>query len=98
MIRVGKPAERKQKHLPLITGGCFFLEPYKQMNMKKYATALWHGSGKEGSGKITTESYTLNAPYNWKTRFTEERGTNPEELIAAAHAGCFTMKLSFLIN
>lgn len=66
--------------------------------MKKSSTAIWHGSGKEGSGTITSDSKALdNAPYTWNTRFTEEKGTNPEELIAAAHAGCFTMKLSFLL-
>lgn len=67
--------------------------------MKRTATAVWHGTGKEGSGKLATQSKTLDhTPYNWKTRFTEEKGTNPEELIAAAHAGCFTMKLSFVIG
>jgi len=65
--------------------------------MSKHATAIWHGTGKEGSGNITTESSLLkNAPYSWKDRFEQGPGTNPEELIAAAHAGCFTMKLSFL--
>jgi len=67
--------------------------------MKKTATAVWHGSGKEGSGKLGTQSKALDhVPYSWKTRFTEEKGTNPEELIAAAHAGCFSMKLSFVLG
>lgn len=60
------------------------------------ATAVWNGSGKEGSGTVSTQSTVLqNAPYSYKTRFEEGAGTNPEELIAAAHAGCFAMKLSF---
>jgi lipoyl-dependent peroxiredoxin len=67
--------------------------------MKKTATAVWHGSGKEGSGKLATQSKALDhVPYSWKTRFTEEKGTNPEELVAAAHAGCFSMKLSFVLG
>lgn len=64
--------------------------------MKRNATAVWNGSGKEGSGHLTTQSTTLNkTQYSFTSRFEEGVGTNPEELIAAAHAGCFTMKLSF---
>ena len=64
--------------------------------MKRTATALWNGSGKDGKGTMTTQSTTLNqAQYSYKTRFEEGVGTNPEELIAAAHAGCFTMALAF---
>ncbi len=64
--------------------------------MKRHATAVWQGSGKDGTGHITTQSKTLNeTQYSFKSRFEEGVGTNPEELIAAAHAGCFTMKLSF---
>jgi osmotically inducible protein OsmC len=67
--------------------------------MKRTATAVWNGSGKEGSGNITTQSTTLNkTQYSYKSRFEEGVGTNPEELIAAAHAGCFTMKLSFVLG
>lgn len=67
--------------------------------MKRSSTAVWHGSGKRGKGSITTQSKVLNNTfYAWNTRYEEEKGTNPEELIAAAHAGCFTMKLSFLIG
>lgn len=67
--------------------------------MKRSSTATWTGSGKEGRGRITTQSKLLNeAAYAWNTRFEEAKGTNPEELIAAAHAGCFTMKLSFLLS
>ena len=63
--------------------------------MARKATAVWTGSLKEGKGNISTESGVLSqSPYSFKTRFENERGTNPEELIAAAHAGCFTMALS----
>lgn len=67
--------------------------------MKRHATAVWNGSGKEGKGTLTAQSGTLNnAQYSYKSRFEEGTGTNPEELIAAAHAGCFTMKLSFVLG
>lgn len=67
--------------------------------MKRTATAVWNGSGKDGKGTLTTQSTTLNkTQYSYKSRFEEGVGTNPEELIAAAHAGCFTMKLSFVIG
>ena len=63
--------------------------------MKRKATAIWNGTLKEGQGTLTTESEVLNkTQYTFKTRFEEEDGTNPEELIGAAHAGCFTMQLS----
>jgi osmotically inducible protein OsmC len=66
--------------------------------MKRTATALWTGSGKEGNGKLTTQSNTLsNTQYSYKSRFEQGTGTNPEELVAAAHAGCFAMKLSFVL-
>ncbi len=64
--------------------------------MKRSATANWQGSGKEGKGTMSTQSTVLNkAQYSFNTRFADGIGTNPEELVAAAHAGCFTMKLSF---
>jgi osmotically inducible protein OsmC len=67
--------------------------------MKRNATAVWKGSLKEGSGKITTQSKTLDSTqYSFKSRFEEGVGTNPEELVAAAHAGCFTMQLSAFIG
>ena len=67
--------------------------------MKRHATAVWNGTGKEGSGNLTTQSTTLNkTQYSYGSRFESGVGTNPEELIAAAHAGCFTMKISFLLN
>lgn len=63
--------------------------------MKRNATAVWNGNLKEGKGHLTTQSTTLNEmQYSFNSRFAEGTGTNPEELIAAAHAGCFTMKLS----
>lgn len=67
--------------------------------MIRNATAVWTGSGKEGNGQLTTDSKVLdNTPYNFRKRFENEPGTNPEELVAAAHAGCFTMKLSFVLG
>lgn len=67
--------------------------------MKRHATALWNGTGKEGNGTLTTQSATLKeTQYSFKSRFEEGTGTNPEELVAAAHAGCFSMKLSFNIS
>jgi lipoyl-dependent peroxiredoxin len=67
--------------------------------MKRTATAIWNGSGKEGKGALTTQSTTLNnTQYSYKSRFEDGVGTNPEELIAAAHAGCFAMKLSFVLQ
>ena len=67
--------------------------------MKRNATAVWKGSLKEGAGKLTTQSTTLNnTQYSFKSRFEEGVGTNPEELIAAAHAGSFTMQLSAYIT
>jgi len=67
--------------------------------MKRKATAYWQGTGKEGKGQLTTQSTTLDkTQYNYTSRFEQGVGTNPEELVAAAHAGCFTMKLSFGID
>lgn len=67
--------------------------------MKRKATAVWKGSGKEGNGHLTSQSTVLDkTQYSFNSRFAEGKGTNPEELIAAAHAGCFTMKLSFVLN
>jgi lipoyl-dependent peroxiredoxin len=67
--------------------------------MKRHATANWKGSGKEGKGLLSTQSTVLNnTQYSYNTRFEEGVGTNPEELIGAAHAGCFTMKVSFLLG
>lgn len=67
--------------------------------MKRKATAVWQGSGKEGKGHVTTQSAVLNkTQYSFNSRFAEGTGTNPEELVAAAHAGCFAMKLSFVLG
>lgn len=67
--------------------------------MKRHATATWSGSGKTGTGALTTETKVLNhTPYSFHSRFEDGKDTNPEELIAAAHAGCFTMKLSFVLG
>jgi lipoyl-dependent peroxiredoxin len=63
--------------------------------MERHGSAEWHGGLKDGKGTVSTESGTLNhSPYSFKTRFEEGQGTNPEELIAAAHAGCFSMALA----
>jgi lipoyl-dependent peroxiredoxin len=67
--------------------------------MKRRATSVWIGSGKDGQGTLTTQSGTLhNTPYSFNMRFGEGAGTNPEELVGAAHAGCFNMALSFALN
>lgn len=67
--------------------------------MKRKATAVWNGSGKEGKGTLTTQSTALqNMQYSFLSRFESGVGTNPEELIAAAHAGCLAMKLSFVLG
>jgi lipoyl-dependent peroxiredoxin len=67
--------------------------------MIRKAKAVWHGTGRAGNGTLTTDSGVLdNTPYSFKTRFENEKGTNPEELIAAAHAGCFTMALAFQLQ
>jgi lipoyl-dependent peroxiredoxin len=64
--------------------------------MIRKAKAVWHGTGRAGSGTLSTDSGVLaETPYSFRTRFENEKGTNPEELIAAAHAGCFTMALAF---
>lgn len=64
--------------------------------MKRRATAVWNGSGKDGKGHLTTQSTVLNqTQYSFGSRFDEGIGTNPEELVGAAHAGCFSMKLAF---
>jgi lipoyl-dependent peroxiredoxin len=67
--------------------------------MKRTASARWQGSTQEGSGTLSAQSGTLkDTAYSFKARFGDGKGTNPEELIAAAHAGCFTMALSFMLN
>ncbi|HTZ70409.1 MAG TPA: OsmC family protein [Acetobacteraceae bacterium] len=67
--------------------------------MIRKAKAVWHGTGRAGTGHLSTDSGVLaETPYSFKTRFESEPGTNPEELIAAAHAGCFTMALAFQLQ
>lgn len=69
------------------------------MSIKKTATAHWTGGLKDGKGQISTESGALKQqPYGFNTRFENQPGTNPEELIGAAHAGCFTMALSMILG
>ena len=67
--------------------------------MIRKARAIWRGSGREGNGDLSTDSGVLaNTPYSFRSRFESEKGTNPEELLAAAHAGCFTMALAFRLQ
>jgi osmotically inducible protein OsmC len=67
--------------------------------MQRKASARWQGSAQDGSGTLTTQSGTLaDVPFTFKARFGDARGTNPEELIAVAHAGCFSMALSFALG
>ena len=69
------------------------------MKIDKYATAIWQGGLKDGQGSISTESGTLdNAHYSFTKRFEDAEGTNPEELVGAAHAGCFAMALSMILG
>lgn len=69
------------------------------MKFIRRASANWKGTGKEGLGTVSTQSKVLDATkYGFKARFEDGPGTNPEELIGAAHASCFTMKLSFVLN
>ncbi len=83
----------------------FFLEyqstdnTKEEVKMKRTATAIWNGSGKTGKGYLSTQTGTLNnTQYSFTSRFEQGIGTNPEELIAAAHAGCFNMALSFMLG
>ena len=67
--------------------------------MIRKAKAAWRGTGRDGGGTVSTESGVLTGtPYSFRTRFENEKGTNPEELIAAAHAGCFSMTLAFVLQ
>ena len=69
------------------------------MKITRNATAHWAGTGKDGNGTLSTASTVLNqTQYSYKTRFEDGVGTNPEELVAAAHAGCFAMQLAFNIQ
>jgi lipoyl-dependent peroxiredoxin len=67
--------------------------------MIRKSRAVWHGTGRAGGGTLSTESGVLErTPYSFRTRFENEKGTNPEELIAAAHASCFSMTLAFILE
>jgi osmotically inducible protein OsmC len=67
--------------------------------IRRSSSAVWSGTGKEGKGSVSSSSGALsNVPYSFAKRFGDEKGTNPEELIAAAHAGCFTMALAFRLT
>ena len=67
--------------------------------MIRKAKAVWRGTGRDGNGDLSTDSQVLSrTPYSYRTRFENEKGTNPEELVAAAHAGCFTMALAFALQ
>lgn len=69
------------------------------MHLIRSASAVWKGSGMDGSGTLSSASGVLtDAPYSFHTRFQDQPGTNPEELIAAAHAGCYSMALSFMLS
>jgi lipoyl-dependent peroxiredoxin len=97
-----KPTEKLQNHQKekrSLPPDCYFYRKSICNNMnKRKATAVWKGSGKDGNGHLTTQSTVLNkTQYSANSRFAEGKGTNPEELIAAAHAGCFTMKLGFVL-
>src|SRR5712671_1808745 len=71
----------------------------RRRDMIRKAKAVWRGTGRDGSGVLSTDSGVLaETPYSFKTRFESEKGTNPEELLAAAHAGCFTMALAFRLQ
>src|SRR3981189_2642732 len=71
----------------------------RRRDMIRKAKAVWRGTARDGSGALSTDSGVLaETPYSFKTRFDSEKGTNPEELIAAAHAGCFTMALAFRLQ
>ena len=72
---------------------------FTKMKLTRHANAIWQGTGKDGKGTISTQSKTLdNDQLSYKSRFESGVGTNPEELIAAAHAGCFSMKLAFVLS
>src|ERR1700686_2357312 len=72
---------------------------HRRPHMIRKAKAVWRGTGRTGGGYLSTDSGVLaQTPYSFKTRFENEKGTNPEELIAAAHAGCFTMALAFQLQ
>ncbi len=77
----------------------YHLKKGEKMEINKYAEAKWNGSVKEGKGEISLESGAMkNQPYGFQTRFEDKTGTNPEELVASAHASCFSMALSKIFD
>lgn len=79
-----------------VLAGQFHFQTAISMQIKRKSTAVWTGTGKDGKGHISSASGVLNqTQYGFNSRFADGIGTNPEELIAAAHAGCFSMKLAF---
>jgi lipoyl-dependent peroxiredoxin len=84
-----------------LSGSRIFLNGKKarRRHMIRKAKAVWRGTGRSGNGNLSTDSGVLaETPYSFRTRFENEKGTNPEELLAAAHAGCFTMALAFRLE
>jgi osmotically inducible protein OsmC len=69
-----------------------------EIDMIRKATANWKGAGKDGKGHLATQSGALDAPFGFNSRFENGAGSNPEELLAAAHAGCFTMSVAFALE
>ncbi|HEV2608185.1 MAG TPA: OsmC family protein, partial [Xanthomonadaceae bacterium] len=72
--------------------------PDMELDMIRKANANWKGAGKDGKGHLKTQSGALDAPYGFNSRFEDGAGSNPEELLAAAHAGCFTMSVAFALE
>lgn len=99
-VMVRRLSGRTAKNLTRgFTDGVLRKIPSKETNMIRKAKAVWRGTGRAGNGNLSTDSGVLSeTPYSFRTRFENEKGTNPEELIAAAHAGCFTMALAFQLQ
>src|SRR5246127_2188151 len=83
----------------MVRSPCVCSPRTEEFPMIRKAKAVWRGTGRDGDGDLSTDSGVLaQTPYSYRTRFENEKGTNPEELIAAAHAGCFTMALAFQLQ
>src|ERR1700756_2203675 len=83
----------------MVRSPCVCSPRTEEFPMIRKAKAVWRGTGRDGDGDLSTDSGVLaQTPYSYRTRFENEKGTNPEELIAAAHAGCFTMALAFRLQ
>src|SRR5271168_2903025 len=97
MVSAPPPADHPR--LSLDEANAAALTQLRRPPMIRKARAVWRGTGRDGDGDISTDSGVLHeTPYSYRTRFENEKGTNPEELIAAAHAGCFTMALAFQLQ